>query len=196
MRAGATGSDNQPTQEGRDTRTSSESAPAAHQRLGRVCYRPWRMDAASLRACPLFQTLSSEQVGRIAAITTRREVPGGTAIFVEGSSGGEMYVLLSGKVRISKRLPGVGEEALAILEPGAYFGEMAMVDDSPRSADALAHTGCAVAVIKREELEQLMFIDKDMAYVLLWTFVRTLSVRLREMNEKIQGFFAMTGPFR
>jgi CRP-like cAMP-binding protein len=154
------------------------------------------MDAASLRACPLFQTLSSEQVGRIAAIATRREAPGGTALFVEGSSGDEMYVLLTGKVRISKRLPGVGEEALAILEPGAYFGEMAMVDDSPRSADALAHTSCAVAVIKREELEQLMFIDKDLAYVLLWTFVRTLSVRLREMNEKIQGFFAMTGPFR
>ncbi len=154
------------------------------------------MDAASLRACPLFQTLSSEQVRRIAAIATRREVPGGTALFVEGSSCDEMYVLLAGKVRISRRLPGVGEEALAILEPGAYFGEMAMVDDSPRSADALAHTGCAVAVIKREELEQLMFVDKDMAYVLLWTFVRTLSVRLREMNEKIQGFFAMTGPFR
>jgi CRP/FNR family cyclic AMP-dependent transcriptional regulator len=154
------------------------------------------MDAASLRACPLFQTLSSEQVGRIAAIATRREVPGGTALFAEGSTGDEMYVLLSGKVRISKRLPGVGEEALAILEPGAYFGEMAMVDDSPRSADALAHTSCAVAVLKREELEQLMFIDKDLAYVLLWTFVRTLSVRLREMNEKIQGFFAMTGPFR
>jgi CRP-like cAMP-binding protein len=154
------------------------------------------MDAASLRACPLFQTLSSDQVGRIAAIANRREVPGGTALFVEGSSGDEMYVLLTGKVRISKRLPGVGEEALAILEPGDYFGEMAMVDDSPRSADALAHTSCAVAVIKREELEQLMFIDKDLAYVLLWTLVRTLSVRLREMNEKIQGFFAMTGPFR
>jgi CRP/FNR family transcriptional regulator, cyclic AMP receptor protein len=41
-----------------------------------------------------------------------------------------------------------------------------------------------------------MFVDKDLAYLLLWTFVRTLSARLREMNEKIQGFFAMAGPFR
>ncbi len=154
------------------------------------------MDAASLRACPLFKTLSSGQLGRIAAVAVRRELPGGATIFAEGASGDEMYVVLSGRVRISKRLPGVGEEALAILEPGAYFGEMAMVDDSPRSADALAHTSCALAVIKREELEQLMFVDKDLAYVVLWTFVRTLSVRLREMNEKIQGFFAMTGPFR
>jgi CRP/FNR family cyclic AMP-dependent transcriptional regulator len=154
------------------------------------------MDPASLRTCPLFQTLSSDQLGRVAGIATRRELPGGAQVFAEGASGDEMFVVLSGRVRISKKVPGVGEEALAILEPGAWFGEMAIIDDSPRSADALAHTTCALAVLRREALEQLMFTDKDLAYVLLWTFVRTLSVRLREMNEKIQGFFAMTGPFR
>jgi CRP/FNR family transcriptional regulator, cyclic AMP receptor protein len=154
------------------------------------------MDPASLRACPLFQTLSSDQLGRVAEIATRRELPGGAQVFSEGASGDEMFVVLSGRVRISKKVPGVGEEALAILEPGAWFGEMAIIDESPRSADALAHTSCALAVLRREALEQLMFTDKDLAYVLLWTFVRTLSVRLREMNEKIQGFFAMTGPFR
>jgi CRP/FNR family cyclic AMP-dependent transcriptional regulator len=154
------------------------------------------MDPASLRACPLFQTLSSEQLARVAALAERRELPGGTVLFTEGTSGDEMYVVISGRVRISKRLPGVGEEALAILEPGSYFGEMALIDGSRRSADALAHTSCALAVLKREELEQLMFVDKDLAYLLLWTFVRTLSERLREMNEKIQGFFALTGPFR
>ena len=154
------------------------------------------MDAASLRACQLFQTLSSEQQGRVAAVAERRDLPGGTTIFTEGASGDEMYVVISGRVRISKRLPGVGEEALAILEPGSYFGEMAIIDDSPRSADALAHTTCTLAVLRREAIEQLMFTDKDLAYVLLWSFVRTLAARLREMNEKIQGFFAMTGPFR
>jgi CRP-like cAMP-binding protein len=107
-----------------------------------------------------------------------------------------MYVVVSGRVRISKLVKGVGEEALSILEAGAYFGEMAVVDDAPRSADALAHTPCTVAVIGREALDQLMFVDKELAYVLLWTFVRTLSARLRETNDKIQGFFAMAGPFR
>jgi CRP/FNR family cyclic AMP-dependent transcriptional regulator len=154
------------------------------------------MDAAALRACPLFQTLSSEQLGRVAAIAARREYTGGSSIFVEGAVGDEMFVVLSGRIRISRRVRGVGEEALAILEPGAYFGEMAMFDDSPRSADALAHPGCTLAVVKREALEQLMFVDKDLAHALLWTFVRTLSRRLREMNDKIQGFFAMSGPFR
>jgi hypothetical protein len=41
-----------------------------------------------------------------------------------------------------------------------------------------------------------MFVDKDLAYDLLWTFVRTMAARLREANEKIKGFFAMSGGFR
>ena len=154
------------------------------------------MDPQVLRACPLFQTLSSAQLGKIAALATVRELPGGASLFKEGDAGEEMFVVVSGRVRISKMVKGVGEEALSILDAGAYFGEMAMIDDAPRSADALAHTPCAVAAIRRDHLDQLMFVDKELAYALLWTFVRTLSARLRETNDKIQGFFAMTGPFR
>src|SRR5207237_727426 len=86
------------------------------------------------------------------------------------------------KVRISKMVQGVGEEALAVLEPGSYFGEMALIDDTPRSADATAHLACTLYVIQKADLEQLMFLHKDLAYELLWTFVRTLSARLREAN--------------
>jgi CRP-like cAMP-binding protein len=154
------------------------------------------MDPQDLRRCALFQTLSSAQLAQVAAIATPRELPGSAPIFKEGDAGDEMYVVVSGRVRISKMVKGVGEEALSILDAGSYFGEMAMVDGSPRSADALAHTPCRLAVVKRDDLDQLMFVDKELAYVLLWTFVRTLSTRLREMNDKIQGFFAMTGPFR
>jgi len=154
------------------------------------------MDALALKRCPLFQTLSSAQLAQVAAIATARELPGGAAVFQEGDGGDEMYVVVAGRVRISKMVKGVGEEALSILDAGAYFGEMAMIDDAPRSADAVAHTPCTVAVVRRDDLDQLMFLDKELAYVLLWTFVRTLSTRLREMNDKIQGFFAMTGPFR
>ena len=91
-------------------------------------------------------------------------------------------------------MEGVGEEALSILEPGSYFGEMAMIDDAPRSADAWAHSACALAVIRREDLDQLMFIDKDLAYDLLWTLVRTLTARLRETNDKMT-FLSVTGKF-
>ncbi len=154
------------------------------------------MDPQALRPCALFETLPADRLRRIADIATHRDLPAGAIIFREGEAGDEMYVVVAGKVRISKQVPGVGEEALGILEPGSHFGEMAMVDDSPRSADAIAHGACALAVLKRADLDRLMFVDKDLAYDLLWTFVRTLSARLRETNDKIKAFFAMTGGFR
>ncbi len=154
------------------------------------------MDPAALRACPLFQSLSGGQLRKVAGIASHRDVAAGGVIFREGDAGDEMYVVVAGKVRISKQVEGVGEEALSILEPGSYFGEMAVIDDAPRSADARAHAACALAAIKREDLDQLMFIDKDLAYDILWTFVRTLTVRLRETNDKITAFFALSGHFK
>jgi CRP/FNR family cyclic AMP-dependent transcriptional regulator len=154
------------------------------------------MDPAALKACALFHSLSGEQIRKVAGIASHRDVAADQVIFSEGEVGDEMFVVVAGKVRISRRLEGVGEEALAILEPGSYFGEMAMIDDAPRSADARGHSACALAVLKRENLDQLMFIDKDLAYDLLWTLVRTLTARLRETNDKIKSFFALSGPFR
>jgi CRP-like cAMP-binding protein len=152
------------------------------------------MDPQALRACSLFQALGSEQLRKVAAIARHRDLAAGEIVFREGDTGDEMFVVVAGKVRISKQVQGVGEEALSVLETGSYFGEMAMMDDSPRSADAIAHTTCALAVIQRDDLDQLMFVDRDLAYDLLWTFVRTLASRLRETNEKIRAFFAMSGP--
>ena len=154
------------------------------------------MDPSALRACTLFKALPADRLAKIAAVATHRDYRAGEAVFKEGDKGDEMFVVVAGKVRISKSVKGVGEEALAVLEAGAHFGEMAMVDDAPRAADAIAHSTCALAVIRREDLDRAMFLDKELAYDLLWTFVRTLTARLRETNDKIQGFFAMTGGFK
>lgn len=150
------------------------------------------MDVALLAKVPLFEGLSPAQLRKVASIAQEMRFEGSQHLFKEGDPGDAMYVVHTGKVRISKMVPGIGEEALAILEPGQYFGEMAVVDESPRSADAIAHIGCSVFSIRREMLEQLMFTDKELAYVLLWTFVHTLSARLRETNDKIKGFFAIS----
>ncbi|RKG56832.1 cyclic nucleotide-binding domain-containing protein [Corallococcus sp. AB011P] len=150
------------------------------------------MDAAVLKKVALFEGLTQGQLAKVARIAQSRSHPAGDFLFREGDTGQDMFILADGKVRISKSVPGIGEEALAILEPGQYFGEMAVIEDSPRSADAIAHTSCTVWVIERAKLDQLMFTDKDLAYVLLWTFVRTLSERLRETNDKIKGFFAIS----
>ncbi|MGE6757606.1 cyclic nucleotide-binding domain-containing protein [Corallococcus sp. AB049A] len=150
------------------------------------------MDAAVLKKVALFEGLTQGQLAKVARIAQARTHVAGDFLFREGDAGQDMFILTDGKVRISKSVPGIGEEALAILEPGQYFGEMAVIEDSPRSADAIAHTGCTVWVIERAKLDQLMFTDKDLAYVLLWTFVRTLSERLRETNDKIKAFFAIS----
>jgi CRP/FNR family cyclic AMP-dependent transcriptional regulator len=150
------------------------------------------MDASLLKKVALFEGLTQGQLAKVASIAQVRQYEGSSFIFREGDTGQEMYVIVEGRVRISKNVPGIGEEALAILEKGQYFGEMAVIDDSPRSADAIAHTPCTLWVIERAKLDQLMFTDKDLAYVLLWTFVRTLSERLRETSDKIKAFFAIS----
>jgi CRP/FNR family cyclic AMP-dependent transcriptional regulator len=151
------------------------------------------VNSTVLRRCALFESLSAEQVEKVAEIATRRDVAEGQLIFREGSTGDEMYVVVAGTVRISKEIPGAGEEALTLLGPGSYFGEMAAIDDAPRSADAVAHTACGLLAIRREDLDRIMFLDKDLAYGVLWAFVRTLSSRLRETTEKLRSFFTLAG---
>jgi CRP/FNR family cyclic AMP-dependent transcriptional regulator len=150
------------------------------------------MDDAVLRRCPLFESLRPEQLRKVAALAQERAVAGGVFLFRENDPGDAMFVVLEGKVRISKQVENIGEEALAILEPGAFFGEMALIDDAPRSADARAHTTCKLAELRREELEQLLFVDRELAHDILWAFCRTLSARLRETNDKIRAFFALS----
>src|SRR5476649_2336565 len=98
------------------------------------------MDPTQLKKIPLFANLTSEHLGKVSAIATQKELKANDKIFSEGDVGTEMFLIMKGKVRISKMVPGVGEEALAILEPGSYFGEMALIDDTPRSARSEEHT--------------------------------------------------------
>ncbi len=142
----------------------------------------------------MFSGLAQVHLRRIAAIGTEEQHAGGSSIFAEGDMGEKFYVVLEGAVRISRIVPGMGEEALAILKSGAYFGEMSLIDDAPRSAHALVHERCKLFVIAKQDLEDLLFVDRDLAYELLWNFVRTLSRRLRETNDKMT-FLATTNKF-
>jgi CRP/FNR family cyclic AMP-dependent transcriptional regulator len=142
----------------------------------------------------LFSGLQASHLRRIASLGLEEVHPYNGLIFSEGTQGDKVYLILSGAVRISRTVPGMGEEALAVLRPGTYFGEMALIDDFPRSADARAHEECRLFVIRKEDLADLLFVDRDLAYDLLWSFVRTLSGRLRETNDKMT-FLAVTGRF-
>jgi CRP-like cAMP-binding protein len=142
----------------------------------------------------LFSSLQPTYLRRIATLGLEEDYAPDALIFKEGAVGEKVYLIISGAVRISRTVPGMGEEALAVLKAGSHFGEMALIDDFPRSADARAHEACRLFVIRKEDLEDLLFVDRDLAYDLLWSFVRTLSGRLRETNDKMT-FMAVTSKF-
>jgi CRP/FNR family cyclic AMP-dependent transcriptional regulator len=141
-----------------------------------------------------FDGLSREALGLVAQVTTEETHSLGTRIFQYGDPGDKLFVILEGKVRISREVAGMGEEALAVLGPGEMFGEMALLDESPRSADALAHERCRLLVIAKDAFDDLLFLHKDLAYEVLWACVRMLLTRLRETNEKLT-FLSTSGKF-
>lgn len=153
------------------------------------------IDVAQLKKVALFESLLPEQLQLIAHIVEEVTVKPSTKIFADGDKADRFYFIVQGKVRISKQVPGIGEEALTILEPGDYFGEMALIEEMPRSADAISNTPCVLGSISKVRFDELLFMNKDLAYDLLWTFVRVLSSRLRETNEKMRAFLVMAGKF-
>ncbi len=115
-------------------------------------------------------------------------------IFAEGDPGREMYVVLEGRVRISKFIPGGGEEALAILERGDFFGEMALIDGQPRSADARAHGGpVTVLALDEATIKEVLTVDPEASLEFLQLLCRLVAKRLREIDEKVIGWRIMSG---
>lgn len=145
-----------------------------------------------LRTLPIFKDLSVEELGRISELCEEREFVSGEYIFHEGEPGNRLYVIVEGDVRISRQIPGAGEEALAVLKPGALFGEMAVFDRSERSTDAISNGGTKVLTISRAEFEMLLDFNREIAYKVLWAVVRMLSARLRSTNDSLRSFLAMS----
>ena len=87
----------------------------------------------------LFQGLPRTHLERVVAIGNEVEYKKNDTVFSEGDVGDKFYLILDGAVRISRMVPGMGEEALAVLKETAYFGEMSLIDDEARSATALVH---------------------------------------------------------
>jgi CRP/FNR family cyclic AMP-dependent transcriptional regulator len=153
------------------------------------------MDPSVLKGIYLFEDLTDEELTKVSQILVNEKHPAGAFLFKEGDKGDKFYVILTGAVRISQVIRGAGEEALTILNKGDYFGEMALIDDSPRSADAIVHEDSEFLVVAKRDFDELLFFDKDIAYKMLWAFVRTLSRRLRETNDKIKALLHMAGNF-
>ena len=140
--------------------------------------------------------LSGEEMKILAEFAEARTFDAEEAVFREGDPGGTLFIVFEGRVRIEKHIPGVGQEALAILERGDFFGEMSVVDEAPRSASAIAHVpGTTVLAISKAAIDRLLETRGATAHSFLLVLCRILSSRLREINDKIVQWRFMSGGF-
>jgi len=152
------------------------------------------VDSRTKRDMFLELGLSHMEANFMATLSHEERFGPDETIFREGAPGDKLYTILNGRVRISKNIPGTGEEALAILGRGDIFGEMALIDGRPRSADAVAHdAGAELLVIQDPVLAGLLDIDKLSSPRLLKVLCRNVAKRLRVLDEKIVGWFMLSG---
>ena len=150
------------------------------------------MDIALLKQAPIFADLDEGELARVAEVCKEQKFQGAETVFKEGEPGNRLYIIAEGEVRISRNIPGSGEEALAVLKKGSVFGEMAIFDRSERSTDAIANADSVLITITRSDFELLMDFNRDIAYKVLWAVVRLLSARLRVTNDNLRSFLAMS----
>jgi CRP/FNR family cyclic AMP-dependent transcriptional regulator len=131
-----------------------------------------------LRSIPLFEGLSQDDLDHLAKTLVERHLSGGEMIFHQGDPGSEMYIVAEGHVNI--HLPGEASRRVSLkdITVGEYFGELALFDEKPRSASALATTDALLLELSRETLSSYLERRPRAAMAIL----RTMAERLRETN--------------
>lgn len=133
---------------------------------------------AILQTIPLFKGLSTEELNFLANAVRLSRFEAQKIIFKEGDRGTTMYIVLRGRVDIFVQDQSQNRIFLKELTRGEYFGELALIDDKPRSAGAIAITQVEVLELTREMLENYIHAEPRVAMIIL----RTMATRLRETN--------------
>jgi len=128
-----------------------------------------------LKGMPLFRYLSYKELVRVMNITDTVEFGPGEPVIREGDPGETMYVLLEGSVRLHK-----GTSTIVTFGKGQHFGEMALVDRSPRSLSATATVDSRLIAIRRKDFYEIIKKEPSLSVKLLWSFVQVLAERLRK----------------
>jgi CRP/FNR family transcriptional regulator, cyclic AMP receptor protein len=131
-----------------------------------------------LHSIPMFEGLSQDDLEQLAKNLVERPLKAGAMIFNQGDAGSEMYIVASGHVNI--HLPGEASRRVSLkdIARGEYFGELALFDDKPRSASALATTDALLLELNRDTLSSYLERRPLAAMAIL----RTMAERLRETN--------------
>ncbi|HLO86106.1 MAG TPA: Crp/Fnr family transcriptional regulator [Nostocaceae cyanobacterium] len=130
---------------------------------------------------PLMSTASPQTLEWLLNIAIEHEYPAGRAVLMEDAWGNAVYFLVSGWVKV-RRTNGDDSVALAILGRGDFFGEMAVLDESPRSTDVIALSPVQLLSVSRERFIQILFKDPQLHHRMLQLMVR----RLRQINLRLQ----------
>ncbi len=139
---------------------------------------------AALLASPLFEAMQPPEVDTVLQMATERRIRRGQTIFQKGEDGSAMMAVLQGRVRISAVSAEGKEVTLNVINPGDVFGEIALLDGKPRSADAVAVDDTLLLVLERRVVLPFLKANPDLLLRLLAVMcdrLRRTSVALEEI---------------
>jgi CRP/FNR family transcriptional regulator, cyclic AMP receptor protein len=143
---------------------------------------PPLMTLEALRSVPLFASLDDHAARELRSLLKVNDVAGVTPLFHAGDSGDSMYLIESGRVRISVQDTSGHEVTLVELARGDFFGEMALIDGKPRSADATVIEDARLAILAREDFLEFVRANPDVALEML----SAVTHRLRHTDELLR----------
>ena len=130
---------------------------------------------------PLLNTASPQTIEWLLNIATEHDYPSERAVLMEDAWGNAVYFIVSGWVKV-RRHQGDKSVAIAILGAGDFFGEMAVLDESPRSTDVISLSKVKLLSVSRERFIQILFKDPQLHHRMLQMMVR----RVRQINLRLQ----------
>ncbi len=145
-----------------------------------------------LKRVPLFSDLSEAEVSRFADVTREREYPKNSVILFEDDPGDALYIVSTGQVKVVLIGEDGREVILGVLGVGQHFGELALIDEQPRSAHVIAMEDATLIVLRREDFRRRVESSPSVA----WQLLAELSRRLRRADDKIGGLVLLDVPGR
>jgi CRP/FNR family transcriptional regulator, cyclic AMP receptor protein len=145
-----------------------------------------------LASVPMFSGLQRDELLKFAELTRERTYPKGSVILFQGDPGDSLYVLRQGRAKVVLIGEDGREVILGVLEPGAHFGELALIDDQPRSAHVIAMEDSQLLILRREDFRRRVEANPPVA----WALLTELSRRLRRADQKIGGLVLLDVPGR
>jgi CRP/FNR family transcriptional regulator, cyclic AMP receptor protein len=132
-----------------------------------------------LKQAPLFEALGDEDSSALRAGIINVHLNRGERLFSEGDTGDKLYIILSGKIKLTKAAPDGRENLLSVHGPGEMFGELSLFDPIPRTSSATAVTSAELAGVAHDDLRTWLSTRPEVAMHLLQALAR----RLRRINE-------------